>query len=152
MQTEPDPHLEEFIHQALRQLPELEAPKTLAPRVLAALQAQADRPWWQQAWWNWPLTAKAAFVAIALALVGLVGGGGWWVGHGVTNYSQQVSERMAPFSGLWQSLPSLSTLWAALLNHTNQSLLIFAVIAAGAMYLLSVGLGTMCFRLALKRA
>ena len=56
MTTNPD--LEKLIHQELQKLPELTAPATLIPGVLAAIQQRAAAPWWRQAWWDWPAPAK----------------------------------------------------------------------------------------------
>ena len=35
------------------------APHTLLPRVLAAVQAWAQRPWYERAWFTWPLGGKS---------------------------------------------------------------------------------------------
>ena len=60
--------LEARIHQELRQLPDHAAPAALAPRVMAALRAQAQMPWWQRSFWAWPKPVQATFV-ILLALL-----------------------------------------------------------------------------------
>ena len=38
----------------LRRLPLPRAPQTLLPRVMAAVQAWAQRPWYTRAWFAWP--------------------------------------------------------------------------------------------------
>ncbi len=48
------------------------APDTLLPRVMTAVRALTARPWYQRAWFTWPLGLQAASLAV-LALV--VGGG-----------------------------------------------------------------------------
>lgn len=63
-----DPDLETRAHRELRTLPAPRAPHTLLPRVMAAVQAWADRPWYTRAWFTWPVGWQAASVA-ALALV-----------------------------------------------------------------------------------
>jgi len=57
---------------ALKQLPPPRAPRTLLPRVMAAVQVWARRPWYQRAWFTWPVAAQAALV---VALVGCASGG-----------------------------------------------------------------------------
>lgn len=60
--------LEQRVHEELRRLPSPLAPGTLLPRVLAAVDAWANRPWYARAWFTWPLgwqIASVAFVALA---------------------------------------------------------------------------------------
>ena len=57
---------------ALRSLPEPRAPRTLAPRVMAAVQARIARPA-PRTWFDWPLgwriSSAAGVVAVVVALV-----------------------------------------------------------------------------------
>lgn len=66
-----DDRLEREIGQALRSLPAPRAPRTLLPRVLAAVQ----RPWYARAWRRWPVEAQLAsaigLVAVVIAFVWL---------------------------------------------------------------------------------
>ena len=61
--------LEKHVDRALADLPPLTAPGTLLPRVLAAVQAWAERPWYQRAWLTWPAGLQAASVALLILLV-----------------------------------------------------------------------------------
>jgi hypothetical protein len=61
--------LEQRVDRALADLPPLDAPDTLLPRVLAAVQAWAERPWYQRAWLTWPLGLQAASVALLILMV-----------------------------------------------------------------------------------
>ena len=57
---------------ALRQLPVPPAPPTLLPRVMAAAQQWARRPWYTRAWFSWPLTWQVASIAaLAVAAAGV---------------------------------------------------------------------------------
>ncbi len=58
--------LESLIDRELRRLPEPRAPRSLLPRVMAAV-AEARRPWYARAWRTWPIGLQ-----IASALGGLV--------------------------------------------------------------------------------
>ena len=60
--------LERHVDGALADLPPLSAPDTLLPRVLAAVQAWAERPWYQRAWLTWPVGLQVAS-AVLLCLV-----------------------------------------------------------------------------------
>jgi hypothetical protein len=63
--------LERRVHDELRRLPAPLAPGTLLPRVLAAVEAWANRPWYARAWFTWPLGWQIASVAaLALAVYG----------------------------------------------------------------------------------
>ena len=64
--------LEQVVHDELRRLPPPEAPSTLLPRVLAAVQEWTLRPWYERAWFTWPLGWQVISLA---ALVGLAGAG-----------------------------------------------------------------------------
>jgi len=62
--------LERHVDDVLADLPPLGAPDTLLPRVLAAVQAWAARPWYQRAWLTWPIglqVASAALLALVIA-------------------------------------------------------------------------------------
>lgn len=62
--------LERFIERELRALPAPRAPRTLLPRVMAAVDASARRPWYSRAWLTWPGAWQAASVVVLLAAVG----------------------------------------------------------------------------------
>lgn len=61
--------LEQRMRDELARLPSPVAPATLLPRVLAAVDAWLNRPWYARAWFTWPLgwqLLSAIFVALAL--------------------------------------------------------------------------------------
>ena len=63
--------LERLTDRALRRLPTPRAPRTLLPRVLAAVAAEASRPWYARAWLSWPLQWQLVSAAVtAVILVG----------------------------------------------------------------------------------
>lgn len=151
MDPEIDRKLEALLGAELKKLPLLSAPTTLVPQVLAILAARKALPWWQRAWWDWPLPAKAAFLLIAVAIAGAFGSGGVLLDQGVASYSQQMSERLAPASTLWDTALSLRTAVAHLWAQAAQPLLVTLMIAAGMLYLVCVGVGTAFVRTALRR-
>ena len=63
--------LERLTDRALRTLPTPRAPRSLLPRVLAAVAAEASRPWYARAWLSWPLhwqlVSGAATVSVVVA-------------------------------------------------------------------------------------
>ena len=66
------PDLETRVRRDLRHLPAPRAPHTLLPRVMDAVQAWTERPWYTRAWVTWPLAWQVVSVA---ALVAIVAGG-----------------------------------------------------------------------------
>ena len=70
--TPDNDELAAFVDRELRRLPTPRAPETLLPRVLAAADAWARRPWYTRAWFAWPAGWRAASVAaLALLVFGL---------------------------------------------------------------------------------
>lgn len=64
--------LERLIDHELRSLPAPRAPRTLLPRVMAAANEAAHRPWYSRAWLQWPVGWQ---LASALMLIGVVAAG-----------------------------------------------------------------------------
>jgi hypothetical protein len=65
--------LEALVDRSLRRLPAPRAPRTLLPRVMAAVQQWSRRPWYERAWFTWPLWGQAAsLAALALLLAGTI--------------------------------------------------------------------------------
>jgi hypothetical protein len=152
MKPEFDPNLESLLDAELKKLPPIAAPFSLVPNVMAAIAARARLPWWQRAWWDWPLTAKAAFLLFALAIAGAFSGGGVMLDEGVSNYSQQVVERLGPITNLWQAVLTILNAVGSVVDKIGQPLLLHVGIFVGLLYITCVGLGTVCVRYALKRA
>ena len=64
--------LERRVHDELGRLPLPAAPRTLLPRVLAAVDAWARRPWYTRAWFTWPAGWQAAsIIAVLLVAIGV---------------------------------------------------------------------------------
>jgi hypothetical protein len=60
--------LERLVDRELRALPPARAPRTLLPRVMAAVDA-ARRPWYARAWLTWPAAWQAVSVVALMAAV-----------------------------------------------------------------------------------
>lgn len=64
--------LEQLIERELHRLPAPRAPRTLVPRVMAAVDEVRLRPWYSRAWLTWPVFWQVASV---LLLIGVAAGG-----------------------------------------------------------------------------
>lgn len=67
--TPPDDDLERRIDRALRRLPPPRAPQTLLPRVMTAVHARSERPWYARPWFSWPLVWRVLSIAPAAWLL-----------------------------------------------------------------------------------
>jgi len=147
-----DPNLETFIHERLRQLPPRSAPSTLVPRVRAAIEARQARPWWAQAWWQWPLAAKAALVGLALMGLGVVSGGSLLLEDGGSTFWQYLSSRTAALARFWPNVAGSANTVTGLWTQSVEPFLLPALLVSLLLYLVSMGCGTALVRLAWKRA
>jgi len=148
--SDPDPNLEALIDAELKKLSPIPAPARLVPRVLSIIEARAQAPWWQRAWWDWPLSARAAFIVLSLALVAAFSGGGFVFGNEFTTYSQRATDSLTLGGRFEESLAPLTNA-AGLLWEKGRSFALCALAVAGVMYLTCLGLGTACVRSALKQ-
>ena len=151
MEPDIDPKLERLIDAELKKLPFSKAPASLSPRVMAILAARTREPWWQRAWWDWPLAAQFAFLIVALAIAGGFSGGTLVLDHGAATYSQQMTERLAPITGIGETMMTLVNAVGLIWEKAAQPFVLYALVLAGALYLICLGLGTACVRYALKR-
>jgi hypothetical protein len=69
---------ERLLHELVRGLPLRRAPAALESRVCRELQRRAARPWWFRGFSQWPLGARAGFVAICSTIIGLTVADGAW--------------------------------------------------------------------------
>ncbi len=138
--------LEQLLDRTLRPLPLRRAPPALQSRVLEELQRRAARPWWRRSFAHWPSAARAAFVLVCLALVGMVILGGNWTA--ATVQSLHASGALSLSSGrqalaIMTAAAELATLFARAVPPAW----IYAGLAAGAvLYAALFGLGAAAYR------
>jgi hypothetical protein len=113
----PGEGLERRVDRALRSLPLRRAPVTLESRVFAELERRAALPWWRRSFAHWPLPARAAFLVICVALIGLafVGAAAAMDGLRSLNDSGALSLAWAREAGVLIALAGnlLTSLWRA---------------------------------------
>jgi hypothetical protein len=113
--------LETLVGRELQRLPMPRAPHTLLPRVLAAVQAWAQRPWYERAWFTWPIGLQVASIA---ALILIVGGGAVLLpktidtaGAAAATFTGRVMEDVAPVTQLAEgSTNAARVIWRVLLE------------------------------------
>jgi hypothetical protein len=117
----PPVDLETLVGQELRRLPMPRAPHTLLPRVMAAVQAWAARPWYERAWFTWPLWWQVASIA---ALILIVGGGAMVLprtiavaGAAASTFTGRVMEDVAPVTQLAEGTTNAArVIWRVVLE------------------------------------
>ncbi|MCL5097668.1 MAG: hypothetical protein M1608_09100, partial [Candidatus Omnitrophica bacterium] len=67
MEDKPESELTAWLESELRQISNLKAPPTLAPRVMRLIQARSRSAWWRQPFWDWSFQARAAFIGVLVA-------------------------------------------------------------------------------------
>src|SRR3954470_4025443 len=142
-----DKRLEIKIDRELKALPELQAPPSLLARVMAAIHAMANLPWYRRSWATWPEKFRwSSFVAL-LALFGGLCYGGW----GVSNAAAPViSQKVSVVTTLWNALNDLLTAMVIGFRHLGTPTIIAIAGALILSYLMFVALGAIYFRLALS--
>ena len=154
MERNYEQELAERIGRELRQLPPPQAPATLAPRVLAAIEARARQPWWKKSWVHWPGGFSVVFLLGSLVLAGgvIYTGASLVPAISFTPVLDGLENRVGFLSPeTWPLVSACGTAFAAVVR-SGGSLFLWSALAAGAaMYLTCVGLGTLCYRVALNK-
>jgi hypothetical protein len=141
--------LESEIDRELKRLPSLQAPATLARRVMQQLESRAALPWYRQSFLAWPFFIRAtAFTFLAAMFAGLCVG--TWqltqlpsVGDGI----HQFGNWFAGAGRIFNVLNALASTALLVVKQMHTGVLI-GCLAAGALgYALCLGLGAVYFRL-----
>src|ERR1051326_3013940 len=119
MNPQYDKNLETRIDRVLKGLPELAAPSSLAPRVVAALAARRALPWYRQPWPRWPVALRVATLVFLLASCG-----GLCVAiyeltkaAGFTLAMQEVSQTFSAVASLWNTINALLSAIVLVIKH-----------------------------------
>lgn len=152
-QSDPSRSEVRALHEQLRQLPLRKAPSTLVPRVMAAIQARRQLPWYKRTWWTWPLSAK---ILSGVLVVGLGIGTAFLMGPemGQSFWGDCLAKLHSVANGLAEALSPLVSVIEALgfvLGKVNKAVWIAAAALGGFLYLSCVGLGTMLYRMSYSR-
>src|SRR3954452_6446369 len=102
-----DKRLEMEIDRQLKRLPDLQAPASLAPRVMAIISARATAPWYQRSWSMWPGAVRWSALAALLALFGGLCYAGWGVSNATASNVQNLSSHFTGFAVVWTLIDDL---------------------------------------------
>lgn len=145
-----DERATELLHAKLRALPDRAAPAGLIPAVLQSLQSLAGRPWWTRPWTAWPLWTQWVGLMCSLGCVGLLVFG--LQSMPVASWTEALS---ANLTAGWRAIEPFAqagvVLLEAMVRVVNHVGWLGWSLTAGmflAMYTASLGLGTMCLRVA----
>ncbi len=147
----PDFDLEKQVDGALRSLPTPRAPRTLAPRVMAALAVRSALPWYRRTWFEWPRGWQAVSATLTVAFLATLAvvapwralAGAEWV-LGITDGVQTLADSIAGTANRYLSIAL--PLWRAL----AQSYLLYALAVAGMLMTTVIALGGAARQLVLK--
>jgi len=144
---------ESALNRELRNLPDRPAPRTLIPRVMAALQTRAGLPWYRRPWWDWSSGLQALSL---LGLSGLLGLATWLAMHAgqiewMSVLGSELRSWLAPLSPVWSLLSSLAGAVALVLRGISGWICLAGGAFCVVMYLSCVGLGTAFYRVACYR-
>lgn len=142
--------LEAQVDRALRGLPDLAAPPSLASRVMRQIQASRRTPWYQRSWQTWPRTLQTLSFAILFAGFAALCVLAWELPHSSLFMSgtHQVGAWFSWLGTLWNALTVLVGGVGLVLKHLSLGILAAGLFSLALGYLLCIGLGTVYFRLA----
>ena len=154
MSAEQDKWLEREIDRELKSLPELQAPRTLGPRVMTAIERRANAPWYRQPWLVWPVSARAAALFMLVASFGAVCVMAWHAPHiaGVTEATRQVGTWVSVTGAIWNALSVILGAVVAGLKSLGLGFIAAGLVTVAFGYAVCVGLGTVYVRLAFARS
>jgi hypothetical protein len=136
---------ERILNELTRGIPLRRAPAALELRVCRELERRAARPWWFRGFSQWPAGARASFVAICSAIIGLSIGDGAWTMLAPT-LSNVAAAPLAWTHSTVAVLRSVSDV-AALLMRVIPATWIYGGLTAGvALYMALFGLSAAAYR------
>jgi hypothetical protein len=153
MSSENERRLQAETDALLTALPPRTAPRTLLPRVLAAIQSRTAQPWYRRSWQTWPPVLRAASLALLLSLFGGLCLAGWELpqADAYASTAGQLSQWLSVVCAFWNALGVLVTAGLAVVKQLPAGFIAGGLISLGLGYGLCIGLGAAWMRLAFAR-
>lgn len=148
MSVEYEKRLETEMDRELKVLPELRAPETLILRVLRAIEARANLPWFKRAWQTWPTALQAvSFLVLACAFAGLCFAALQLSNAGSSLAAQKLSVPLSVLGALWGAVQTVAGAGSVAIKGLGSGFITGCIVAALLGYALCVGLGAVFLRL-----
>jgi hypothetical protein len=153
MNSNYEQQLESEISKELRALPELEAPSSLANRVMTALEHRSRVPWYRRSWQTWPVAWQATSLVAMLVLFGGLCVAGWELSQTeVTMLAvHRVGQWISGFSVIGHTLDILANSALLVVKKLGTGFIVGGFVIGGLGYAMCMGLGTVYFRLAFAK-
>jgi hypothetical protein len=153
MQNEPESKLARLLQQEISRLPLIEAPSSLLPRVMAAVQARARLPWWKRSWLSWPWSCRIVFLLISLVLAWGCASGLGFIGEAgsLESVRGSLSGEFSFLRPIWEVAHALGNALVLVFRSGGQVLIWTTCLTLAVIYVTSVGLGTLCYRVAANK-
>ncbi len=143
--------LEASVRRELEALGELSAPSALANRIVAAVAERAALPWYRQSWATWPVGLRvAALTVLLLAFAGL-SLGAWQLTQGAAAPTW-LTGWYADLCALWRTAGVLANTAFALVGQIGSGIIFVGAAVMFTAWVMCIGLGTACVRLAMRPA
>jgi hypothetical protein len=153
MNSQDPERLQAEVDAMLKGLPRRAAPRTLLPRVMAAIQTRAALPWHRQSWQMWPLVPRVASLAILLSVFGGLCLAAWKLPQ-ADSYASivgQLGRWLSGPSSLWNVLCVLFNAASAMARQLPAGFIAACLVSLGLGYALCIALGAAWIRFALAR-
>ncbi len=153
MNTDYEKQLEAEIDRALKRLPELKAPGTLAVHVMERIEYRKTASWYRQEWQAWPLPMRAGGLVALVLLFGALCFAGAEAPHtrGFSLVLGLVQGWLLNVTALWNAVHALGEAVLIAFRQLGMPIVIGCLTAVGLAWAMCLGLGTYCVRLAVTR-
>ena len=147
-QKRSEQEMEALIQRQFRGMPHRHAPSTLAPKVMAALQARQAATWWHKPIGYWSMPARILILtAMILSAAAVTLTTSWLMTKGVPWFEAGWNY----VTGIWDGLQTLANAGSMVLRGGLQPWIRAVLGISFLMYLLCLGAGTAFVRVALKK-
>jgi hypothetical protein len=140
--------LEAFIREALTDLPERRAPRTLEARVLAEIGRRSALPWWRRSYADWPAAARGAFFVTSAAAAAILVAGLLSIANSASGAAAagEVARRFAWLGLVGDALAGVTGDFGAFFRGIPAPWLRGALAVAGACYATLIAVGAAVYR------
>jgi len=153
MKPDTQHELERQVDRVLKRLPEIPAPHTLLPRVLAMVRARATLPWYRKSWQAWPMPLQVATIFVLVVSFGGFCFAAWGLSRaaGYAAVRQEIGELFSGVAVIGNVLGVLISAMRLVVEKLGTAFIIGSFAAAALAYSVFIGLGTVYVRLAFSQ-